>query len=190
MYNITDDGKSIRQIVPADFTFLSQADGQVVKAIEGVLKLMFGYGGVYPPSSQHETWSADGALIVKGVDVAYSNSIATLNPGVILYDGRLWDLESGASWGYDATGSHGLEASFEARALVFEEKVVEPSPVYGASDSVTVSPHVNSTCRIAEVSNLSGAEKSLNLKYVYRIPYLEHFNKLRRVWEYSYNHNV
>ena len=43
MYKITHDADSIaRQVVPQDFSFLSDADGQIVKALEFIISRVFG----------------------------------------------------------------------------------------------------------------------------------------------------
>ena len=42
MYKITHDADSIaRQVVPQDFSFLSDADGQIVKALELIISRVF-----------------------------------------------------------------------------------------------------------------------------------------------------
>lgn len=147
MNTITEEGKSIRQIVPADFVFLSQADRQICKALHGLLCTLAGHGGY------------TGAIVMTGMSCVFGSqqvlpTTVTLRKGTVLYDDRLWDLEEDYQFtttyhsDHDGGWAAQVEASFSDYEMYFVEETAPPSPVYGADETVTVSPHKRNVCRI------------------------------------------
>ena len=123
------EGNSVRQIVPAEFNFLSMADRQVVAALEGVLKAMYGL-------------EARQAIIVSGMrtqtaliwtpDRVIAGQRYTVTEGVVMWNGCLWEF-GGGSW----------EAYREAQnpteyVLVMRETTAPPSGCVGRREATIV----------------------------------------------------
>lgn len=126
--NIIDGSadSSVRQVVPQDFSFLSTADMQVVEALEGIIRVMFGLG-------DNPIWC--GRMVVESV--GYVNNVRrwVLRAGKLLYKGVIYDVEE-----TDCTGANALFAKMNTY-IQLTENIVAPSPVYGADGNKSVSVH-------------------------------------------------
>lgn len=150
MNKITEEGKSIRQIVPADFVFLSQADQQIWSAIDWVMRKLCGFDPV----------SRKAIIVVGGLKVNWDNNsgagTCTIGTGFVSYKGVLWELEEAVTipyeGGQDDIASR-LTGTFRGYNMCFEEKIVQPSPVYGADNTEQVSPHKKQVCKILKAAD-------------------------------------
>lgn len=167
---IGTEGNSVRQIVPAEFNFLSMADRQVVAALEGVLKAMYGLEArqaiivsgmqaqttlIWIPSETSET----GRVI--------AGQRYEITEGVVMWNGCLWEF-SGGSW----------EAYREARnpteyVLVMSETVAPPSPVYGENISLDVTPHKRAVCTLVSAEDAAGETRKVALADVRRLLHID-----------------
>lgn len=157
------EGNSVRQIVPAEFNFLSMADRQVVAALEGVLKAMYGL-------------EARQAIIVSGMqtqttliwipsetsDRVIAGQRYEITEGVVMWNGCLWEF-GGGSW----------EAYREAQnpteyVLVMSEETAPPSPVYGENITLDVTPHKRAVCTLVSAEDAAGETKKVALADVRR----------------------
>lgn len=154
----------MRQIVPAEFNFLSAADRQVVAALEGVVKAMYGL-----ESGQ--------AVVVEGMGATWENTITgidaslrptqrvTLAPGVVMWNGGLWEFG-----GATIEGLGRMQAlNGDEWVLVMSEQVAPPSPVYGATIALDVSPHKRLVCTLASAEDAAGETQKVTLGNVMRI---------------------
>lgn len=159
------EGNSVRQIVPAEFNFLSMADRQVVAALEGVLKTVYGL-------------EAGQAIIVSGMRTSAVFVILgpldgngtrytwryTITEGVVMWNGCLWEFGGG---------------SFEAGAnpnncvLVMSETVAPPSPVYGENISLDVTPHKRAVCTLMSTEDAASVDQKVALADVRRLLHID-----------------
>lgn len=165
MNKIGIEGNDVRQIVPAEFNFLSMADMQVVAALQGVVKSIYGLG--------------DGqAVVVSGLTATWSNTETsddqmvirqtrrlTLGAGVVMWNGRLWDF----SGGYIDGISRWAPLNGNDWVLVMSEQVVAPSPVYGATIALDVMPHKRTVCTLMSVEDATEAAQKVALGDVMRL---------------------
>lgn len=151
----------MRQIVPAEFNFLSAADRQVVSALQGVVRMMYGL-----ESGQ--------AVVVEGMGATWENAPAdtlrpkkrvTLAPGVVMWNGGLWEFG-----GATIEGLGRLQPlNGDAWVLVMSEQVAPPSPVYGATIALDVSPHKRLVCTLASAEDAAEETQKVTLGNVMRI---------------------
>ncbi len=128
---INHSGDTVRQIVPQDMSFLSDADQQIVEAFGNILGMMFGLSG-------------DSALVMQGMDRTFvppsGDRMGSLSftGGVVMHNGKLYSFAGG-----EVGGMGGLPESYGSQfCLKFTENdTVAPSPVYGANIETTVSVH-------------------------------------------------
>lgn len=161
MNKVGTEGNEVRQIVPAEFNFLSVADMQVVSALQGVVKAMYGL-------------SDSQAVVVSGMTATWSNTTVgedlltqrlTIGAGVVMWGGRLWDFGGGY---IDGIRRHASLRSDEW-VLVMSEQVASPSPVYGATISLDVTPHKRLVCMLMSAEEAVGAEQTVTLGNVMRL---------------------
>lgn len=161
---IGTEGNSVRQIVPAEFNFLSAADRQVVSALQGVVRMMYGL-----ESGQ--------AVVVEGMGATWKNTTArtdgsiqrtrrvTLAPGVVMWNGGLWEFGGATIEGLGMLQS----LNGDAWVLVMSEQVAPPSPVYGATIALDVSPHKRLVCTLASAEDAAEETQKVTLGNVMRI---------------------
>lgn len=111
----TQDGV-VRQVVPADFSFLSSADRSIVKAMGKILCQLTGLNDDVP--------------IFLGTPAI--NKVSALRQwsygrGLMLYQGELYDFEGASSTAEYDTWQEFLKGVY----LTPMSKSVDPSPVYG-----------------------------------------------------------
>ena len=128
MYKITHDADSIaRQVVPQDFSFLSDADGQIVKALELIVSMGFGVDVSKP------------VLLGKRVitrRITPDGLRFKFGANTLLWQGSLYDLPASSE---TAAAS---ESEFMRSTYVMPlETSVAPSPVYGINEVKDVSCH-------------------------------------------------
>lgn len=161
---IGTEGNNVRQIVPAEFNFLSAADRQVVAALQGVVRMMYGL-----ESGQ--------AVVVEGMGATWENTTAgtdasfrltkrlTLAPGVVMWNGGLWEFGGATIEGLGRLQS----LNGDAWVLVMSEQVAPPSPVYGATIALDVSPHKRLVCTLASAEDAAEETQKVTLGNVMRI---------------------
>lgn len=157
---IDETSNAGRQIVPEDMNYLSLVDREVVAAIGGMVQSMFGL-------------DESMAVVVSGCEVSFvpqtldSASLYTMNNGVVLWHGLLWDVD-----GIEVKGGGATPLVFNrTHAVVFErEKVVAPSPVYGMTRVLDQTPHKMMTARVAHVDAVPKSAESVPLSMVVRLP--------------------
>lgn len=128
----------MRQIVPEDFTHLSRADQQLAAALEGVLKKLFGLdaGVAIVVRGMTTTWGG-------GENISARWSTLTIGEGAVLWNGLLWEFGGAELQNTSITTAGG------DWKLVMEKVTTAPSPVYGESIELDVSPHKVCRCRVA-----------------------------------------
>lgn len=167
---IGTEGNSVRQIVPAEFNFLSMADRQVVAALEGVLKTVYGL-------------EAGQAIIVSGMQTRTalirvpsesSGSIGYITgqqfmvtEGVVMWNGCLWEF-GGGSWEEYRAAQDPTEY-----VLVMSETVAPPSPVYGENISLDVTPHKRAVCTLMSAEDAAGETRKVALADVRRLLHID-----------------
>ncbi len=132
MKYIDHSSDDVRQIVPGDMSFLSDADQEVVEAMGGMLCSLFGV-------------TEKMAVVMKGMraslvlrETPAVGSMMTIEGGVVLHGGKLYTFSGGSVEGQ----SRILEGYASNYALLFTESdVVNPSPVYGETIAFTETPH-------------------------------------------------
>ncbi len=166
--NIIDHSSDeIRQIVPADFSFLSDADLSITAALQAVLDRASGTAnGSYiisgcqltPDPSDPDygrSYTLDGVLHTFSMQThggtavgSYSYSLAS---GVILHGGRLYTL-AGGSFLFNRTDTLLTLTSMHRKEgfVVFSSPVAAPSPVYGESLALDQSPHRSLSAAVAQ----------------------------------------
>lgn len=128
MYKITHDADSIaRQVVPQDFSFLSEADGQIVKALELIISRVFGVDVSKPVLLGNR-------VITRRITP--DGSRFTFGANMLLWQGRLYDLPS-SSETIAASESEFLRSTY----VIPLETTVAPSPVYGVNEVRDVNVH-------------------------------------------------
>lgn len=128
MYKITHDADSVaRQVVPQDFSFLSDADGQIVKALELIISRVFGVDVSKPVLLGNR-------VITRRITP--DGSKFTFGANMLLWQGRLYDLPS-SSETVAASESEFLRSTY----VIPLEGTVAPSPVYGVNEVRDVNVH-------------------------------------------------
>lgn len=139
--NIVDnEGEAVRQVVPADFRFLSDADQQVTAIMEKILEAAYGIVEGCPIAVS----GVELNVLVRVVD-RVATRILKYGSGTLLWNGVAWDMAGGEA--VVPPGS-GTRTPLESMVIVFTMDAVPPSPVYGATDTVQVSPHKRATAYI------------------------------------------
>lgn len=152
------------QLQPNDLSFLSQADAEILKMIEGVLLYGFNLNDKEKP------------IIVQGLKwasapTANNQVYITITSGLVLRNGLLYSVE-----GVSNLVFVDLAAAKSRIKLVFTDPVVvSPSPVYDAKGSKTINRHY---CYKATLQ--SGGSQSDNVvnftNGVQRLPYYDTVN--------------
>ncbi len=135
---ITDSNKT-RQVQPVDFAFLSQADSDVVKAVERMLRTMYGWGEDYP-------------IIISGLEYnTYSKppqqSSYKITSGKVLWNGAIYDVEEVQL----KTGLNTVGSILNSVYFVMKRKVVAPSPVYDKNMAKTINCHYETYGQLQQV---------------------------------------
>ena len=137
--NIIDHtSDDIRQIVPADFSFLSDADQQVTAAPHAALAALLGL-------------DPDATIAVSGCQ--YSDDRSTmpselncqLTAGTLLHGGRLYTL---AAYSWQQQNPESRIGTMPHACISFEEQLAAPSPVYGADLTLSQQPHRHLVARL------------------------------------------
>lgn len=157
------EGNSVRQIVPAEFNFLSMADRQVVAALEGVLKAMYGLearqavivSGMQTQTRLIWTPSETSVRVIAGQGF-------TVTEGVVMWNGCLWEF-GGGSWETYREAQNPTEY-----VLVMRETVAPPSPVYGENITLDVTPHKRAVCTLMSAEDAAGETMKVALADVRR----------------------
>lgn len=145
-----------RQIVPEDMNYLSEADREVVRGLEGLVKSLFGM--------------SDGeAIVVSGCVTSYGKTSGNqreyrITNGVILYDGLLWEME-----GLTSTGTF-LKPDTDYRVVFNRQNTVEPSPVYGPTLVLDQSPHKQMVAMVRLSGEVPRGQESISLADLKRLP--------------------
>lgn len=161
---IGTEGNNVRQIVPAEFNFLSAADRQVVSALQGVVRMMYGLesGQAVVVEGMSATWRA--TTTGSGASLRLTRQV-TLAPGVVMWNGGLWEFGGatieGLGWTQPLNG--------DGWVLVMSEQVAPPSPVYGATIALDVSPHKRLVCTLASAEDAAEETQKVTLGNVMRI---------------------
>lgn len=152
------EGNDVRQIVPAEFNFLSMADMQVVAALEGVVKSMYGLtdNQAVAVIGMRATWTN---TVTGEGQIAQPTQRLTFGPGVVMWRGQLWDFGGGY---IDGIGRF-AKVKTDDWMLVMSEQVTSPSPVYGATISLDVTPHKQLVCVLMSAEEAAGAELKVAL---------------------------
>lgn len=132
--NIIDHSSdSIRQIVPQDLSFLSDADQQLAQALQMVVRALCGLDASQQPVA------LDGC-----VDSRLANPMGshpTLTGGTLLYQGRLYELEACAVPSPTlSVVQDGVQTGSEPYLRLWDE-TADPSPVYGIDYTLSEQPH-------------------------------------------------
>lgn len=158
------EGNSVRQIVPAEFNFLSMADRQVVAAMEGVVRMMYGLesGQAVVVEGMGATWEPTTTGTTGDLQLTQR---VTLAPGVVMWNGGLWEFE-----GATIEGLGRLQPiNGDEWVLVMSEQVAPPSPVYGETIALDVSPHKRMVCTLASAEDAAEETQKVTLGNVMRI---------------------
>ena len=124
MKEIVDAENKTRRVQPKDFVFLSEADKQIVSAMEMMLKSVYGV--------------PDGYAIVLG-GLLYTASTGVVTDGKVLYNGCLYEISGGQ---FEAGVSVGNIPSKPVELyLNLFQKTVEPSPVENKNGEKTIECH-------------------------------------------------
>ena len=128
MYKITHDADNIaRQVVPQDFSFLSDADGQIVKALELIVSMGFGVDVSKPVLLGNRVITR--RITPDGIKFKFGANM-------ILWQGSLYDLPASSETAA-ANESEFLRSTY----VMPLETTVAPSPVYGINEVRDVSCH-------------------------------------------------
>ena len=128
MYKITHDADSIaRQVVPQDFSFLSDADSQIVKALEMIISMGFGVDVSKPVLLGNRVITR--RITPDGIKFKFGANM-------VLWEGCLYDLPA-SSETVAASESEFLRSTY----VMPLETTVAPSPVYGINEVRDVSCH-------------------------------------------------
>ncbi len=135
-----------RQVVPRDFSFLSEADQAIVQGLYGLLETVSACPGC--------------AFILQGMEVSGAGDGTTADidiaPGMFLYDGKLYILENSEHLSGVMSGQH-------VRFLL-EETDVAPSPVYDENLAPTVNCHKKYVCTDVVNGLATPAVRASNMK--------------------------
>lgn len=128
MYKITHDADNIaRQVVPQDFSFLSDADGQIVKALELIISMGFGVDVSKPVLLGNRVIIR--RITPDGIKFKFGANM-------VLWQGCLYELPA-SSESVAASESEFLRSTY----VMPLETTVAPSPVYGINEVRDVSCH-------------------------------------------------
>lgn len=135
-----------RQVVPRDFSFLSEADQQIVQGLYGFMETLSGCTGC--------------AFILQGMKVSgIGDGIQAdidITEGTFLYDGKLYHLENPVH----LTGLlSGRDVSF-----LLEEQDHEPSPVYDENLAPTINCHKKYICGDVVNAMATPAVRAMDMK--------------------------
>lgn len=171
--NIIDHSSdNIRQIVPQDMSFLSDADQQITQALQLVLAALLGGNGtetivlrgceITTTDPWHNGTAVNGNSIVNDTNVpTYTYGITA---GLILHGGRIYELEA-ATW-VKGNGNYLMygfdrEVTMPAGIIVFEDESVAPSPVYGEGLEPDQHPHRRLVARVEQTTVTQRARAGL-----------------------------
>ena len=135
-----------RQVVPRDFSFLSEADSQIVAGLYGLLETISGCSGcAFILQGMHISGLGDG--IAADIDIA---------PGMFLYGGKLYILEN-------SVHLSGLMSGRDVH-FILSEKDSEPSPVFDSNLTPTIQCHKKYICSNVVDVLATSAVKASNMK--------------------------
>ena len=135
MKEVIDIGKT-REVMPADFAFLSQADKQVVSAVEKSLRTMFG-------------WDEGQPIVISGLE--YDSGTKTISEGYLIKDGVVYKVEE-----KQLVSSTILNTQLKITAsavVMLTKKVISPSPVYDENLVQSVNVHYEHYAFINQIQN-------------------------------------
>lgn len=135
MKEVIDIGKT-REVMPADFAFLSQADKQVVSAVEKSLRTMFG-------------WDEGQPIVISGLE--YDSGTKTISEGYLIKDGVVYKVEKKQLVSSTILNT---QLMITASAVVMlTKKVISPSPVYDENLVQSVNVHYEHYAFINQIQN-------------------------------------
>lgn len=113
-----------RLVQPVDFSFLSDADKDIVKGIEALVRTMYGIPTGY-------------AIVLEGL--VYTGATGMVSDGTVLYNGRIYEVTGGQ---FDTSVSGGsTPATPVYRVLNLYQITVDPSPVKDKNGSANIECH-------------------------------------------------
>lgn len=134
-----------RQVQPVDFSFLSEADRDIVRGFEAYLR------------ATNNGWDSSKPIVLQGVMGNVTTRI--VSDGIILYDGRI----------YDVTGCGGFTPAVVGDIKIgLKQTVVSPSPVRGATDITTVDAHKNNV-GVVTISSMPAADDEFSYTELNRL---------------------
>ena len=144
MNEIHDNGTTVRQVQPRDFSFLSEASQEIVAVMQGLLvgigAMSVEMGDIHP-------------IILSGLEKTISGSVATITEGYVMYKKRIYHIPS-------YTGEAGIKYCFNPNLVV-----VAPSPVKDGDFANTVNCHYNTFGIVAGYTNMSYMAPDYDLYY-------------------------
>ena len=122
------DSQTTRQIQPVDFSFLSDADKDIVLAFENTLRTMYG-------------WANDAPIVLSGLELTIDTNVrptrVVVSDGTVVFNGVVYPVEGMEPFGGVAT----IGAVRRSITMRLTKKVVQPSPVFDKNLSRTIECH-------------------------------------------------
>lgn len=174
MKEVIDIGKT-REVMPADFAFLSQADKQVVSAVEKSLRTMFG-------------WDEGQPIVISGLE--YDSGTKTISEGYLIKNGVVYKVEEKQLVSSTILNT---QLMITASAVVMlTKKVISPSPVYDENLVQSVNVHYEHYAFINQIhqiqnnnADLSSGQTSGGLSAGISVVQQYYYNNLYRVEKVS-----
>lgn len=188
--NIIDHSSdNIRQIVPQDLSFLSDADQQICSAIHSILAALLGGTGTEP--------IAISGCEITDRDTGLTLSVAhryTISQGLVLINGKIYEF-LGGNYQSGTTNNTSIPSIGAAAVItnttytpyiILDDQPVTPSPVYGESLQLDQYPHRRLTASLFQeiatttngtttYPNGQAPAGSISLSSLKRIPALGQF---------------
>lgn len=158
--NIIDHtSDDIRQIVPADFSFLSDADQQITAALHATLAALLGGDGsetiVLQGCQITSDYDASESTVDGGIRIGPRVINYSMTDGLLLHRGRLYELPA-ASWTEANMSAEltvmGVTRTLPTGLIVFADQQQHPSPVYGQNLELSEAPHRRLTAAIEQAT--------------------------------------
>lgn len=149
-----------RQVVPKDFSFLSDADGDVVAGVASIVATLLGISPSDP-------------IILRGCRLVRQQSAGgvtyRMSDGLIMYGGAIYTVNNVAPVAVDGNMSASALTEFlDTYYVIFGASTVSPSPVYKYGEQPVV---CHEECRITGLSTMPDAE-GIKLKDLKALPKL------------------
>lgn len=164
------DSQKTRQVQPKDFSFLSEADKEIVASIEKTIRVIYGYDNEQKP------------IILSGL--VFDVSQQKVSKGEILYKGCLYGLENDARTNYAwvsnfKSGLNMITTESESDIYIRLKQIdIEPSPVYDVDRIKSIYCHKKN---IAEIKLYAILDTDINLNNCYRVEELPSMQTIREM---------